>query len=66
MTTQKLFGFHDYHTAIANTGLLLVGAVIAFFLESSEYMLVSCTSGLTLCVAGIFKVRILMLYCYAL
>lgn len=36
--------------------VLLAGAVLAFLLEFSEFMVLSYTSGLTLSVAGIFKV----------
>ena len=35
----------------------MIGAVLAFVLESSEFLLVMQTSGLTLSIAGIFKVR---------
>jgi hypothetical protein len=55
-TTQQLFGAEDLHVVLKNFGLLLIGAMLAFLLEISEYLLVSYTSGLTLCIAGIFKV----------
>ena len=35
---------------------VLVGAIIAFFMEMSEVMVVTYTSSLSLSVAGIFKV----------
>ncbi|XP_064640979.1 solute carrier family 35 member C2-like isoform X2 [Lineus longissimus] len=54
-TTQTLFGAEDLHVVLKNFGLLLIGALLAFMLEISEYLLVSFTSGLTLCIAGIFK-----------
>ena len=52
------FAFHEYVLLARNMGLLMIGAVVAFMLESSEFLLVMQTSGLTLSIAGIFKVRI--------
>jgi len=36
---------------------ILIGALMAFFMEVAEYLVISYTSSLTLSVAGIFKVR---------
>lgn len=36
---------------------ILIGAVIAFFMEVTEVLVVTYTSSLTLSIAGIFKVR---------
>lgn len=36
-----------------------VGAVLAFAMEISEFLLLNCTSSLTLSIAGIFKVIVL-------
>lgn len=35
---------------------ILLGAIMAFFMEIAEYLVVTYTSSLTLSVAGIFKV----------
>jgi solute carrier family 35 protein C2 len=45
------------HTDIfwEKTAYVLIGAVLAFLLELSEYLLLSFTSSLTLSIAGIFK-----------
>lgn len=37
------------------SGLILAGAFLAFFMECSEYLLLSSTSSLTLSISGIFK-----------
>ena len=55
-TTENLFCFSDYSILFRNLGLVLLGAVLAFFLEFSEFLLVCQTSSLTLSIAGIFKV----------
>ena len=50
----------DYHSASTisqNMAVLLLGALIAFGLEFSEFLLVMKTSSLTLSVSGMFKVR---------
>ena len=55
-STELVFRFNDVGLLAKNMGLVLVGAVLAFFLEFSEFLLVSNTSSLTLSIAGIFKV----------
>ncbi len=55
-TTDELFHTEDMQLVFINFVTLLFGATLAFFLEFSEFLLVSYTSGLTLSVAGIFKV----------
>ncbi|ESN90307.1 hypothetical protein HELRODRAFT_165959 [Helobdella robusta] len=54
-TSEQAFAFQDEHQVIFNMGILLFGAVLAFMLEYSEFMVVSQSSGLTLSIAGIFK-----------
>ncbi|XP_064610471.1 solute carrier family 35 member C2-like [Liolophura sinensis] len=54
-TSGEVFNYRDNVTLIANLGLLLAGAVLAFFLEFSEFLLVAQTSSLTLSISGIFK-----------
>lgn len=55
-TSEHAFGFHDGHLLCRNLLLLSFGAVLAFLLEMSEFLVVSYASSLTLSVAGIFKV----------
>ena len=57
-TTDNLFRFTDYSILFRNLGLTLLGALIAFMLEFSEFLLVCQTSSLTLSIAGIFKVGV--------
>lgn len=54
-TTDNFFRFSEYSELFHNTGLVLLGAFLAFLLEFSEFLLVSQTSSLTLSIAGIFK-----------
>jgi len=56
-TSEAAFGFHDSGVLAQNLVLLLSGALLAFMLELSEFLVVCHSSGLTLSVAGIFKVR---------
>ncbi|EGD81057.1 hypothetical protein PTSG_11000 [Salpingoeca rosetta] len=53
LATHLLFGAHA--ATSATLWWLLFGALLAFFLTLSEFLLVSNTSGLTLSVAGIIK-----------
>lgn len=55
-TTDSFFRFSEYSVLFGNLGLVLMGAVLAFMLEFSEFLLVCQTSSLTLSIAGIFKV----------
>ena len=48
---EGLLGQFDY----INMTKIMAGCGLAFLLELSEYLLVSHTSSLTLCIAGIFK-----------
>ncbi|KAL8616329.1 hypothetical protein ACOMHN_056272 [Nucella lapillus] len=54
-STELVFRFTDFELLAQNMGLVLIGAILAFFLEFSEFLLVSNTSSLTLSIAGIFK-----------
>jgi solute carrier family 35 protein C2 len=56
-TTDKFFRNDDLLMLSYNALWILVGAFLAFLLESSEYLVVSYTSSLTLSVSGIFKVN---------
>lgn len=55
-TSEYAFGYKDAKLLASNMVLLMAGALIAFMLELSEFLVVSHSSGLTLSVAGIFKV----------
>ena len=50
------FRYTDFSAVMQNFGLVFLGAVLAFFLEFSEFLFVANTSSLTLSIAGIFKV----------
>jgi len=54
-TNERTFGFHDWPLMLETSGIVLGGALLAFMLELSEFLLVSQTSCLTLSIAGIFK-----------
>ncbi len=56
-STSDLFASSDIDRVLVVVVEILVGGAIAFFMELTEYLLVSYTSGLTLSVAGIIKVR---------
>ena len=56
-------GFDDVSVFLHTWLTLLLGAVLAFMLAMSEYLLLSKTSSLTLAISGIFKVRISFLKC---
>lgn len=56
-TSEHAFGYLDGMLLTRNLMLLFVGAFLAFMLELSEFLVVSHSSGLTLAIAGIFKVR---------
>nr|CAI5867897.1 unnamed protein product [Callosobruchus analis] len=53
----QLLGFLHTSTFIRLSSKVLLGAFIAFFMEFSEVTVVTYTSGLTLGIAGIFKLR---------
>jgi len=61
VSTEKFFRSVEFSDAILNIGWILIGAFLAFFLESSEYLVVTYTSSLTLSISGIFKVA---LFCF--
>lgn len=54
--TKDVFRFTDTGHLLRVGGEVLIGAIIAFFMELTEYLLVSYTSSLTLSVSGIIKV----------
>ena len=54
--TEDVFRFSEIQHLLQVFGEVLVGAIIAFFMELTEYLLVSYTSSLTLSVSGIIKV----------
>lgn len=56
-TTKDFFCFNDVDHLFATMGKVMLGAIIAFFMELTEYLLVSYTSSLTLSVSGIVKVK---------
>ena len=55
ISTDKFFRSMDLVYVMQNLVWILCGALIAFFLESSELLVVTFTSSLTLSVSGIFK-----------
>lgn len=55
ISTEKFFRTDDLHQIASNMQWIMIGAFIAFFLESSEFLVVTFTSSLTLSVSGIFK-----------
>ncbi|KAK3086671.1 hypothetical protein FSP39_021710 [Pinctada imbricata] len=54
-SSENFFRYSGFLLLGRNIGLVLVGALLAFFLEFSEFLLVATTSSLTLSIAGIFK-----------
>ncbi|KAG1682483.1 Solute carrier family 35 member C2 [Nymphon striatum] len=50
-----LFNYEDVNVMLQIVGLMSIGAVIAFLMEISEYLLVLHTSSLTLSICGILK-----------
>lgn len=54
-STDMVFRFSDLDVLAQNLGLVLLGALLAFFLEFSEFLLLCNTSSLTLSISGIFK-----------
>ena len=61
-TSENGFAFQDGYVLLRNLCLLLFGALLAFMLELSEFLVVSHASSLTLSVAGIFKVCVNTFY----
>jgi len=57
-TSKYTFAFRDSGLLAVHLLILFAGAILAFMLEFTEFLLVSHTSGLTLSVAGIFKVNL--------
>jgi len=56
VSTDKFFRSVEFDQVAHNLLWIMCGALIAFFLESSELLVVTYTSSLTLSVSGIFKV----------
>ncbi|ESO86518.1 hypothetical protein LOTGIDRAFT_220559 [Lottia gigantea] len=54
-TTSRLFRYEDTSVLLTSIGLISLGAMLAFFLEFSEFLFLSHTSSLTLSISGIFK-----------
>ena len=57
ISTDKFFRNENFAIVEQNLLLILAGALLAFFLESSELLVVLFTSSLTLSISGILKVR---------
>ncbi|CAN7937740.1 unnamed protein product [Ixodes hexagonus] len=51
----KVFRFHEVEMLVRTGQYVLAGSVLAFFMELSEYLLLTYTSSLTLSIAGIIK-----------
>ena len=56
-TSVKLFRYTDSGVAAGSCFIVLFAALLAFFLELSEFLVVVHTSSLTLSIAGVVKVR---------
>ncbi|GIY50934.1 solute carrier family 35 member C2 [Caerostris extrusa] len=54
-TTEKVFRYKEVNVVLTTLGYILLGSVIAFLMELSEYLLLLFTSSLTLSIAGVFK-----------
>lgn len=61
-TKEDFFAYTETSLILRNLGLVFLGALIAFFLEFSEFLLLASTSSLTLSIAGIFKVGTLWVF----
>ncbi|XP_014781984.1 solute carrier family 35 member C2 [Octopus bimaculoides] len=55
VSTKQFFRYEHISVALKNCGWALIGAILAFFMEIAEFLLISNTSSLTLSIAGIFK-----------
>ncbi|GAB1603270.1 solute carrier family 35 member C2-like, partial [Argonauta hians] len=55
VTTNNFFRSEHVLTVLQNGGLALIGAVLAFFMELAEFLLITNTSSLTFSISGIFK-----------
>ena len=56
ITTEKFFRTENYPNIFHNLSWVLIGALLALGLESSEYLVITNTSSITLSISGIFKV----------
>ena len=56
VSTDKFFRTNDFNKVVYNLYSIIIGATLGFFLETSELLVVTYTSSLTLSVSGIFKV----------
>lgn len=54
-TSEKVFRFRELGVVVRTCRFVLAGSVLAFFMELSEYLLLTYTSSLTLSIAGIVK-----------
>lgn len=59
--SPKLFNAPDSHTVWVTVSMVMFGCFLAFMISVAEFLLLSHTSGLTLSISGIFKVRIIVL-----
>ncbi|KAI0208247.1 Solute carrier family 35 member C2 [Lamellibrachia satsuma] len=55
VTSKHTFGYTDINVMLKTVGIFLVGGMLSFILEISEFLLLSHTSGLTLTIAGVFR-----------
>lgn len=56
-TSEQLFRYSDSGVVAASCCIVLFAALLAFFLELSEFLVVLRTSSLALSIAGVVKVR---------
>ena len=57
VTSKRTFGYTDITFVLRAMTTFVVGGVLGFMLEMSEYLLLKHTSGLTLTVSAVFRVR---------
>lgn len=56
-SSEQVFGFTDIRVVSDTAVIVLLGAMLAFALEYTEFMLVSICSSLTLAIVNIIKVN---------
>jgi solute carrier family 35, member C2 len=57
ISSNRFFRSDDLSNIAYNISFILIGSLLAFFLEASEFLLITYTSSMTLSIAGIFKVN---------
>ena len=55
-TSADLFLYSESRQLASSAGRILLGCLLAFMMDCSEFLALRVTSSVTLCVAGVFKV----------